>query len=111
MVESVDRRAGAEGLPGVVRLPAGDQGVGRHAHDLSRRDRRPHSRRLGPRAALCRRQLRPWRAPEEGCIGGSRPLVKRAIRDLSPAYFAMVMATGVVSIAAHLYDMTAIADV
>src|SRR5512135_2241922 len=38
-------------------------------------------------------------------------LVKRAIRDLSPAYFAMVMATGIVSIAAHLYDMPVIADV
>ncbi|HEY2873271.1 MAG TPA: tellurite resistance/C4-dicarboxylate transporter family protein, partial [Reyranella sp.] len=37
--------------------------------------------------------------------------MKRAIRDLSPAYFAMVMATGIVSIAAHLYDMPAIADV
>jgi tellurite resistance protein TehA-like permease len=37
--------------------------------------------------------------------------LKRAIRDLSPAYFAMVMATGIVSIAAHLYGMPAIADV
>ena len=37
--------------------------------------------------------------------------MKRAIRDLSPAYFAMVMATGIVSIAAHLYDMPVVADV
>ncbi|HET6195502.1 MAG TPA: tellurite resistance/C4-dicarboxylate transporter family protein, partial [Acetobacteraceae bacterium] len=37
--------------------------------------------------------------------------MKRAIRDLSPAYFALVMATGIVSIAAHLYDMPAIADI
>ena len=37
--------------------------------------------------------------------------MKRAIRDLSPAYFAMVMATGIVSIAAHLYDMPLVADV
>ena len=44
MVEPVDRRAGAEGLPGVVRLPAGDQGRGRHPHDLYRRDRRPRAR-------------------------------------------------------------------
>ena len=28
----IDRRAGAERLPGVVRLPAGDPGRGRHAH-------------------------------------------------------------------------------
>lgn len=38
-------------------------------------------------------------------------LLRRATRDLSPAYFAMVMATGIVSIAAHLYDMPAVADV
>lgn len=31
---------------------------------------------------------------------------KQAIRDLSPAYFAMVMATGIVSISAHLLGMT-----
>ena len=37
--------------------------------------------------------------------------MKRAIRDLSPAYFAMVMATGIVSIAAYLYAMPVIADV
>ena len=37
--------------------------------------------------------------------------MKRAIRDLSPAYFAMVMATGIVSIAVHLYDMPVVADV
>jgi len=32
-----------------------------------------------------------------------------AIRDLSPAYFAMPMATGIVSIAAHLHQMPNIA--
>ncbi len=37
--------------------------------------------------------------------------MKRAIRDLSPAYFALVMATGIVSIAANLYDMPTIAAV
>ena len=31
--------------------------------------------------------------------------VKEAIRDLSPAYFAMVMATGIVSISAHLLEI------
>src|SRR6185312_1800863 len=45
------------------------------------------------------------------CGGRGRRLVKRAIRDLSPAYFAMVMATGIVSIAVHLYDMPVVADV
>src|SRR5689334_658043 len=38
-------------------------------------------------------------------------LLRRTTRDLSPAYFAMVMATGIVSIAAHLYDMPAVADI
>lgn len=31
------------------------------------------------------------------------------IANLSPAYFALVMATGIVSIAAHLYSYTALA--
>ena len=35
--------------------------------------------------------------------------LKAAIRGLSPAYFAMVMATGIVSLAADLYGMRAIA--
>jgi tellurite resistance protein TehA-like permease len=38
-------------------------------------------------------------------------LLHRATRGLSPAYFAMVMATGIVSIAAHLYDMPAVAKI
>src|SRR2546425_6364644 len=33
----------------------------------------------------------------------------QGVRDLSPAYFAMVMATGIVSIAAHLYGLWFIA--
>ena len=35
--------------------------------------------------------------------------LERAVCDLSPAYFAMVMATGIVSIAAHLLGMQSIA--
>ncbi len=33
------------------------------------------------------------------------PLVREQVRTLSPAYFAMVMATGIVAIAAHLTGM------
>src|SRR4026209_1752543 len=33
-------------------------------------------------------------------------VITASIRDLHPAYFAMVMATGIVSIAAHLLQMT-----
>jgi len=33
------------------------------------------------------------------------PLVREQVRTLSPAYFAMVMATGIVVIAAHLTGM------
>jgi len=36
---------------------------------------------------------------------------KSQIRNLSPAYFALVMATGIISIAAHLMEMKIIADV
>ena len=36
-------------------------------------------------------------------------VLKNEIRDLSPAYFALVMATGIVSIAAHLLEMEFIA--
>lgn len=38
-----------------------------------------------------------------------RDVFGRAIRDLFPGYFALVMATGIVSIAAHLLQMEAIA--
>src|SRR2546421_7152210 len=70
MVDALDRRAGTEGLPGVVRLQDGDQGRSRHAHDLYRRDRRYRPRSQGPRAALLRRRLRARRAFEEGAAGG-----------------------------------------
>jgi tellurite resistance protein TehA-like permease len=33
-------------------------------------------------------------------------LIKASVKDLHPAYFAMVMAIGIVSIAAHLLQMT-----
>jgi tellurite resistance protein TehA-like permease len=36
--------------------------------------------------------------------------LRGAVKDLSPAYFAMVMATGIVSLAAHLLGMPRIAD-
>ena len=36
-------------------------------------------------------------------------VIKASVRDLHPAYFAMVMATGIVSIAAHLLHMTLLA--
>ena len=36
--------------------------------------------------------------------------MKESVRSLSPAYFAMVMATGIVSIAAHLQQMDVIAS-
>ncbi|HET7393351.1 MAG TPA: tellurite resistance/C4-dicarboxylate transporter family protein [Candidatus Binatia bacterium] len=36
-------------------------------------------------------------------------VIKASVRDLHPAYFAMVMATGIVSIAAHLLQMTLLA--
>lgn len=36
-------------------------------------------------------------------------ILKAAVKDLSPAYFAMVMATGIVSISAHLLGMSWIA--
>ncbi len=35
--------------------------------------------------------------------------LKHEVRDLSPAYFAMVMATGIVSIAGHLLGMRLVA--
>lgn len=35
--------------------------------------------------------------------------LKTTVEDLHPAYFAMVMATGIVSIAANLYDMRILA--
>ncbi|MEW6208764.1 MAG: tellurite resistance/C4-dicarboxylate transporter family protein [Acidobacteriota bacterium] len=41
--------------------------------------------------------------------GSFRSLLKERVRGLSPAYFAMVMATGIVSIAAHLSEMKLIA--
>ena len=31
--------------------------------------------------------------------------LKEGVKDMSPAYFAMVMATGIISIAAHLLGM------
>lgn len=46
-------------------------------------------------------------ATAEASVGAS-PL-KRAIQTLHPAYFAMVMATGVVAIAAHLFHMALLA--
>jgi len=36
---------------------------------------------------------------------GVLAVLEEAVRDLSPAYFAMAMATGMVSIAAHLSGM------
>jgi hypothetical protein len=42
-------RAGAQGLSGVLRLQAGERAVGRYAHDLYRRDRRPGARSRGAR--------------------------------------------------------------
>jgi tellurite resistance protein TehA-like permease len=36
--------------------------------------------------------------------------ITAAVRDLHPAYFAMVMATGIVSIAAHLLQMRMLAS-
>ena len=35
--------------------------------------------------------------------------LKEGVKDLSPAYFAMVMATGIISIAAHLLGMPIVA--
>ena len=35
--------------------------------------------------------------------------LKESVKDLSPAYFAMVMATGIISIAAHLLGMSFVA--
>ncbi len=37
--------------------------------------------------------------------------MRAAARDLSPAYFALVMATGIVSLAASLFGMTTFADI
>lgn len=37
--------------------------------------------------------------------------LKEEVKDLSPAYFAMVMATGIVSIAAHLLGMRLVASI
>ncbi|MEO8718251.1 MAG: tellurite resistance/C4-dicarboxylate transporter family protein [Burkholderiales bacterium] len=47
------------------------------------------------------------RGPRRGGVAGA---LRRMARDLSPAYFAMVMATGIVSVAAHLLGMPRIAD-
>jgi tellurite resistance protein TehA-like permease len=38
-----------------------------------------------------------------------RKVIERGVRDLSPGYFALVMATGIVSIAAHLHGMATVA--
>jgi len=40
---------------------------------------------------------------------GARQRILSAVRDLFPGYFALVMATGIVSVAAHLHDMPRIA--
>ncbi len=42
---------------------------------------------------------------------GRSPGLRAAVRDLSPAYFAMVMATGIVSLAADTFDMGVVARV
>ena len=44
-------------------------------------------------------------APPPQHAGGSAGVLRDAARSLSPAYFAMVMATGIVSLAAHLMDL------
>lgn len=43
--------------------------------------------------------------------GDTRSETKKGIRNLSPAYFALVMATGIISIAARLMEMNLIAEV
>ena len=42
--------------------------------------------------------------------GGGRPALPGGLAELSPAYFGMVMATGIVSIAAHLLEMPRLAQ-
>jgi len=46
----------------------------------------------------------------EGEIGPAASPLRRVVAGLSPAYFAMVMATGIVSIAAKLQGLTVVAD-
>ena len=67
VVDPHDRRAGAEGLPGVVRLQAGDR-RSRPARTRSISARSSTSRSIPKHtaAALCRRHLRARRGPEEG---------------------------------------------
>lgn len=43
--------------------------------------------------------------------GHIMPETKTGIKNLSPAYFALVMATGIISIASHLMDLNLIANV
>ncbi len=44
-------------------------------------------------------------------LSGVKATLGLGIRDLSPAYFALVMATGVISIVSHLFGMTSIATI
>ncbi len=49
--------------------------------------------------------------PSDGPAGAARPGPARAeLAGMSPAYFGMVMATGIISIAAHLLGMPAVAQ-
>jgi tellurite resistance protein TehA-like permease len=47
--------------------------------------------------------------PPEEAGSGAAAILKETVRGLSPAYFAMAMATGIVSIAAHLLEMRFVA--
>ena len=48
-------------------------------------------------------------APAPARAGASRGRIATQVADLSPAYFGMVMATGIVSLAAHLLGLPSIA--
>jgi len=49
------------------------------------------------------------RAPREEVQVSLMAAVKDLVKDLHPAYFALVMATGIISIAAHLLGMGQVA--
>src|SRR5690606_5072649 len=53
-------------------------------------------------------EIRPDPDPGAGAAAGARRRLAREIEQLSPASFALVMATGIVSIAAHQLGMPAI---
>src|SRR5579864_3879976 len=88
-----------------VRVGAGGQIDAPAAQDhvvLSPRDKQ------APGRARWRRSGRP--ADAAGAAAhGSADIVRQAAQGLSPAYFALVMATGIVSVDAHLLDMPRIA--